>query len=128
MTRKSTYLVIAAELVVFHIVLQVEIEIMFLHNLNCIRDYELLQISFGFERISYKQFKLSKYPYKNPLKKESPTKNSKWGKYPYTNPLKLLNMLAHICLIWHLPNHSWHIMAVKKNLTGKCSINNITFM
>jgi hypothetical protein len=56
--RETTYLVIAAELVVFHIVLQVEIEIMFLHNLNCIRDYELLQISFGFERISYKQLKM----------------------------------------------------------------------
>jgi hypothetical protein len=53
-----TYLVIAAELVVFHVVLQVEIEIMFLNNLNCIRDYELLQISFGFERISYWQFKM----------------------------------------------------------------------
>jgi hypothetical protein len=59
MMRKSTYLVIAAELVVFHIVLQVEIKIMFLNNLNCIRDYyELLQISLGLERISYKQFKM----------------------------------------------------------------------
>jgi hypothetical protein len=59
MMKETTYLVIAAELVVFHVVLQVEIEIMFLDNLNCIRDYyELLQISFGFERISYKQSKM----------------------------------------------------------------------
>ncbi len=34
MMKETTYLVIAAELVVFHIVLQVEVEIMFLNNLN----------------------------------------------------------------------------------------------